>query len=178
MKTRILILLQIILNLFVLIVIIVDKSNITINEPFEKVQLIDSTDYYSCIAHIKQYEGFESEAYQLGDNYYVGYGFLCYEGMTIDIIQANSKVKKIFNNKIEFAKRVYDVEDNQAFAIALLVYRWGRGNLLSSKLHKELLTKNPIGIYREWSEINKFQSKFHNKINERMEFEINMFFKY
>jgi len=169
----------ILVNFLILSIFISNKYN---NKPPIrpiKQEIIDSTDYYACISHIKKYDTFESKAYKEKGKWYVGYGFLTNDSLaTISKKNADKKLIELFNLEVEFARELYKLSDNKCYAIGLLSYRWGRRNVVTSELHNEILANNPVGIFKEWSEINKFNKKPHIKVNERCEFEINMFFKY
>ena len=149
---------------------------------------IDYTNYNMCIRHIKKYEGYSFYAYQVlpDTNWYVGYGFRAKDSLTtMSKMKADLVLIEYFNKDIEYCSKEYNIYGTQALGVANLTYRWGRGNLKKSKLHKALKEKNILNVFKHWSSINKFTTinekgekiKIeHTRINERMEFELRMYF--
>jgi GH24 family phage-related lysozyme (muramidase) len=143
--------------------------------------IIDYSDLDDAVAHIKKYEDFSSTPYQnLPDtNWYIGYGYQIPKDFPFTNItkqQGTELLMEVLTQKLDFVKRTYGFNGSKALAVAVLCYRWGEGNLIDSKLHKALLENDMIDIVLEWSNINKYNGKDHKLVNERMEFELRMFF--
>ena len=138
---------------------------------------IDYADYLLAIEHIAHYESYSKYPYKYKVKWYVGYGVETSDSITpISKERALEGLKTAFHQKLAIANKRYDVNSNKCLAVGLLMYRFGEGNLAKTKLHKHLLNNNTDSIRIEWSDINVFQGKPHKKINERMEFELSMYF--
>lgn len=182
-KIRIYLLLAIVVTQAIVFGIMIHKKNKQIESMKTTTSIIiDYSDLDDVIAHLKQYENFSSTPYQnLPDtNWYIGYGYQIPKDFPFTNItkqQGTELLMEVLTQKLDFVKRTYGFNGSKALAVAVLCYRWGEGNLIDSKLHKALLEDDMINIVLEWSNINKYNGKDHKLVNERMEFELRMFFK-
>ena len=141
--------------------------------------VIDYTTYNICIKHIKEYEGFRSEPYELDASWYVGYG-----QQTMDITtsmteqEATLLLQDTFDWYITFVVNKYNVYGDKALALALLWYNVSPTAILSSNVNVLILegSEDYMAIRDSWMSLCNFQGKPHKKLQERRLFEVSLFF--
>jgi len=162
--------------------------NYVYNKPLEKQQIPPSTihevviDYISwdmALEHIKHNETLQLEAYELDGHCYIGYGKQCSKNQQpITEAEADRLLETTLKHYVEYVSETYNVYGEKALALALLWYNVSPNSILNSDLHYCIKNniEDPERIINSWLSLCNFQGKPHKKLQERRQFEINMYF--
>ncbi len=174
----------VIIFFWITILINQQKSNIEIDDQIQDTVIheivLDCYTYDMCIEHIKEYEGFRSEPYELDGSWYIGFGRQVHKTQTrITEEEATIQLQETFDWYIRFVVDKYNVHGEKALALALLWYNVSPKAILSSNVNVLILggSTDNIAIRESWLSLCNFQGKPHVKLRERREFEVGLFFE-
>ena len=120
---------------------------------------------------LKRYETFQSRPYKLGGYWFIGYGHL-----TKDSISIITEEKADSLLRLDFKRNLVHFKQNKpadrAFLLALLSFNIGVGKVLKSPLYLNNLSNEEfVNKYKRYC---YFKGKFHNGIYRRRLAELNI----
>jgi GH24 family phage-related lysozyme (muramidase) len=140
------------------------------------------TIYQMCINHIMEYEGFSPTPYKLGSFKYIGFGHQIRNNdkFKITIDEAEELLVIDFNKRIDIARKMYPTKTiNKHYAIALFMYNLGSQTWRNSSMNKMLngtLDYTPEMFIAVWSSYCKYGNRINQKLVERRNFELKLYF--
>lgn len=149
----------------------------------KEAPIIDYTNFELAMSHLKQQETLSLISYEMDGHTYIGYGQQIKNSpkeKEITEAEAETMLKETFQNYLLFVNKRYDIYGNELLALSLLWYNVKPESIRNSKLEQELQKNrsdwNKDVIRDSWLSLCNFQGKQHEKLKERREFEVKLFF--
>lgn len=132
---------------------------------------------------IKTWENFESQAYEDGGRWSIGYGTVSYPGEHITKKEAHNRMWRYINkNVIPFLK---NMENNspleftpaQRSSLISLIYNVGQGQFRNSRCYQHFLNGRWKKAVPEWLDFNRIDGEFSQGLYNRRKAEVGVFIR-